>query len=265
MQEEMATWLLSAGITILGKVFFEVGTGHKPVIPVCFFLMGAEKVITVDLNRRLDQKLFQGVLNHLHAKKDALITKWENFTPKDVLEERFKLLSRLKNDPVEFLQQSGIQYLPQTDAAATLLQDASIDCHLSNTVMEHIPPGTLAGIVKESYRLLKKNGVALHFVDLSDHFQHQDPSISIINFLRYSEQEWDRIAGNGYAYTNRLRVPEYLSIWNDASFIVLREERRQGSDESVLKNKNVLLDSSFSQYSWEEINTVVLKIMLAKS
>jgi len=45
-----------------GKTFFEVGTGHNPIVPIGFFLCGAEKIVTVDLHRRLD--LMSVVLKH---------------------------------------------------------------------------------------------------------------------------------------------------------------------------------------------------------
>jgi hypothetical protein len=53
-QIEMARWILDQGMAIEGKRFLEVGTGHKPIVPIGFFLSGAEQIITVDLNRRLD-------------------------------------------------------------------------------------------------------------------------------------------------------------------------------------------------------------------
>lgn len=263
MQKEMAGWLMDAGITIPGKVFVEVGTGHKPVIPVCFSLMGAEKFITVDLNRRMDLKLLKGVLNNIANRREVLEENWKAFAPEDVLRQRFDMLSRCKNDPELFLRQAGIQYLAPVDAGSTSLSAESIDCHLSNTVMEHIPPKVISNIVKESYRLLKKNGVALHFVDLSDHFQHQDSSISTINFLRYSDREWDRIAGNEYAYTNRLRAPDYLSIFNEVPFVLEHKEMLQASDRQL--NQAVPLDLSFHHYDQEDINIIELRVLLRKS
>jgi len=53
-QIEMARWIFETGGKIDGKTFFEVGTGHCPVVPIGFFLCGAEKVVTVDLHKRLD-------------------------------------------------------------------------------------------------------------------------------------------------------------------------------------------------------------------
>ena len=67
---------------------------------------------------------------------------------------------------------------------------------------------------------MKDDGITIHFIDLSDHFQHQDKSITSINFLHYSEKEWERIAGNQFAYCNRLRAGDYLALFEEAGFDV---------------------------------------------
>ena len=50
-------------------------------------------------------------------------------------------------------------------------------------------------------------------VDYSDHFSHSDQTISSINFLRYSDDEWQRYAGNRYMYMNRLRHDDVLALF----------------------------------------------------
>ena len=76
-----------------------------------------------------------------------------------------------------------IEYLALMDTAHMRLPDDSIDCHFSITVLEHIPRGNIQRIFLEAVRVLKSGGLAIHFVDLSDHFQHQDPRITRINFF----------------------------------------------------------------------------------
>ncbi len=263
IQMEMAEWLIDAGMTIPGKVFLEVGTGHKPVVPLCFSLMGAEQFITVDLNRRMDLNLLKGVLEHLESRRESLEELWRKFTSEEILRKRFDILSLHKNDPELLLRKLGIQYLAPADAGDVSLTAGSIDYHLSNTVMEHIPPESFVKIMKEAHRLFRNNGTALHFIDLSDHFQHQDSSISAINFLRYSAREWDKIAGNEYAYTNRLRPPDYFSILSEVAFTVVRKEKRQDSKRSL--NEQVPLDPSFSRYSRKDRESVELRVLLKKT
>ena len=40
----------------VGKVFFEVGTGRAPITPLAYWLMGAQKTITIDLNPYLKEE-----------------------------------------------------------------------------------------------------------------------------------------------------------------------------------------------------------------
>src|SRR5262245_9231314 len=47
------------GVNPAGKVFFEVGTGREPVMPMCWWLMGADRVVTVDLNPYLKGELIR--------------------------------------------------------------------------------------------------------------------------------------------------------------------------------------------------------------
>jgi len=75
---------------------------------------------------------------------------------------------------------------------------------------------------------------AIHFIDLSDHFKHQDKSITSINFLRYSDEEWDKIAGNEFVYCNRLRASDYLVLFKEAGFDICRHEIQE--DEEARKS-----------------------------
>lgn len=80
------------------------------------------------------------------------------------------------------LSEVNIVYLAPADAANIGLPDGSVDYHISTTVFEHIPREDIEWILKEAKRILKDDGIAIHFIDLSEHFQHQDKSISTITF-----------------------------------------------------------------------------------
>ena len=60
------------GGEIKEKTFFEVGPGHNPIVPIGFFLCGAEKIVTVDLHRRLDFGILKKSLVWMAANRDAL-------------------------------------------------------------------------------------------------------------------------------------------------------------------------------------------------
>lgn len=47
-----------------GKVFFEVGTGRIPLVPLAYWLMGAEGTISIDLNPYLKEELIAESLRY---------------------------------------------------------------------------------------------------------------------------------------------------------------------------------------------------------
>jgi hypothetical protein len=102
-------------------------------------------------------------------------------------------------------------------------------------------------------------------VDLSDHFQHQDASMTRINFLRYSETEWQRIAENEFAYCNRQRASEYLALFQQQGFTVDRHEIEVDQESmSHLQKKGFPLHQRFSSYTPEDICSTSLSILLRK-
>ena len=122
----------------------------------------------------------------------------------------------------------NIEYIAPGDASKTRLPNACIDFQTSNAVsFEHILRSILVDIVKEGNRILRDCGLCVHRIDYSDHFSHTDKSISSINFLQYSDDEWDRYAGNRYMYMNRLRHDDYITkLFGDNGQNILKMEPR---------------------------------------
>jgi len=264
MQIEMTQLLHKQGMPIKGCTFFEVGTGHKPIIPIGFFLAGAERIITVDLNRRLDFDILRKSLGWMVDNREQLESIYQGFTDSNSLNERLNLLQKLQAQPQKFMEEANIQYLAPADAAKTKLPNDSVHYHLSTTVMEHIPLAAIKNIFIEARRILRPDGAAIHFIDLSDHFQHQDNSINKINFLRYSEEQWLRIAGNQFAYCNRLRASDFLEVFSELSFKTLWSEVKV-DNESVTSLKNgFIVDEKFSKQEIDDICTTALKLILTK-
>lgn len=265
VQVEMLKWLRKSGISGEGLRLFEVGTGHVPIVPVGFFLSGAARVITVDLNRRIEWDLTRKSLQWIATNRSRLWALYHGLVPEDIFDDRFDILQRFADAPKRFFEEAAIEYLAPMNAAASGLSEHSVDCHFSVTTLEHIPLEAIRGIFIEARRILTQDGVAIHFTDLSDHFQHQDACITQINFLRFSEIEWQRIAGNEFAYCNRLRVSDYLSLFAQLDFTVVRYETHV-DQESVftLQNKGISPHQSFSSYSLEDLCTTSLRVLLGR-
>lgn len=216
----LRTWrqLVTAGYDPRGKVFFEVGTGRKPVTPLAFWLMGAERIYTIDANPYLSEELTVEAIRNLASQPHELKT----LLGEHLCEERLDTLVEFCRRPTfglrDILELARIEYHAPGDAAATRLPAASIDVHTSYTVFEHIPREIILGIMREARRLLRTDGVALHLIDYTDHFCHKDPSIHWLNFLRYSDATCRLLFGNRYMYMNRLRHDDQESIGREAGF-----------------------------------------------
>ena len=149
------------------------------------------------------------------------------------------------------------------NAAHTVLPDHSVDCHFSMTVLEHIPPEVIRDIFTEAKRILVRGGAAIHFVDMSDHFQHQDSAITRINFLKFSETEWKRIAGNEFAYCNRLRASDLLKLFGELGYAIERQETDLDAESmKALKGGKIVVNQAFATYDPDDMCSISLKVQL---
>jgi hypothetical protein len=65
------TWerIRRQGCSPVGKVFLEVGTGWVPLVPLAYWLMGAERTVTIDVNKYLREELVAEHLRKIVEKK----------------------------------------------------------------------------------------------------------------------------------------------------------------------------------------------------
>ena len=79
-----------------GKTFFEVGTGHNPIVPIGFFLCGAEKIVTVDLHRRLDFGILKESLGWMAENRNDLWGHYNRVAERTIFDERMDLIDTVK-------------------------------------------------------------------------------------------------------------------------------------------------------------------------
>jgi len=258
------TWkrILAQGISPCGKVFFEVGTGRVPLAPLAFWLMGAEKTITIDLNPYMKQELLVDSLRYISRNQDQIRELFGDLLDTHRLDQLGTCFSDSRFDLPRFLDLCRIDYIAPGDATATGLPDHSIDVHTSYTVFEHVPLGVLRSILEEGNRIVKDQGLFVHRIDYSDHFSHADRSISAINFLQYSDATWERYAGNRYMYMNRLRHDDYLQLFQSVGHRLLgvQPDIRPGLRE-LLRQGTLVLDARFQSKPEEVLATTAAWII----
>ncbi len=209
------------GCPVSGARVLEVGTGHRVHMPLAFYLAGAGSIITLDLHPILKPDLVMQTVAELAEHEGEVARLFQSIAEPDAVSGRLRRLAEARS----FTELAGImrlEYLSPADATATNLPDHSVDIHFSHTVFEHIPGQVLVSILREASRVVTKSGLICHHIDLSDHFSHADPSISKINFLKFSSEQWRSIDNDRFGYQNRLRADDYAEIYKKAGQRILK-------------------------------------------
>jgi SAM-dependent methyltransferase len=228
----------------------ELGTGWYPVVPLLFYLSGAEEVVSVDIR------------SWMTARTQRLtVEKYREWKEKGLLEEIWPLVDQQRWESLMALYSgnsspdrdrfnSHIRLRPVVGDARSLdLHPGSVDFVCSNNTFEHIPAPVLRDILLEFKRVLRPGGWMSHFVDMSDHFAHFDPRITIYNFLRFSAKRWQQI-DNSIQPQNRLRLCDYREMYAELNIGVEEEDVRPGQVEEL---DRIRVHPEFKEYTREEL------------
>jgi len=226
-------WIRKTGRDVEGMRFLEVGTGRNVNLPTALWLCGAARVTTVDLNPYLSSALVFESNEYVRQHESEVLRAFGAEAERPQFQERLAQLMNFKGDLAALLKMMDINYLPRADAAQLPLETESIEAHVSFAVFEHIPAPDLARILTEARRVLRPDGLLVHIIDPSDHFSHDDETITAINFLQFGDDEWEGWAGNQFMYHNRLRAFEYLELFERAGVRLI--EQAQTVDEPSLR------------------------------
>ena len=217
---KIAEKLMAHNKPLLGHTYLEVGTGRSLSLPIGLWLCGASAGYSVDLNPYLKSELVLADVRYLITHGDDIVATLPDGIDSTVFGRRLHDLTVCPLQLQAILDLLQLTYLAPADATAIDLPSHSIDLHLSFAVFEHIQAVTARDILLEGRRLLKPNGLFVHGIDFSDHFSHSDKSISSIHFLQFSDEDWQKIAGNRYMFHNRLRIDEFIEIFSEYSQVV---------------------------------------------
>lgn len=96
------------------------------------------------------------------------------------------------------------------------------DVVLSYTVYEHLRQPEVT--VRETFRILKKGGLAIHLIDLGDHMHYGIDDKKQFNHIRYSPFLWNLISRNRSIYVNRIQLSGWRELHKAAGFDILSEK-----------------------------------------
>ncbi len=228
----------------------ELGTGWYPVIPIFMFLYGFKEVSSIDIQSWMTKDSQITTIEKFieWEKQGKLEPHFSNFIPQrwqqllDIIEHKQDYTKAKINSAI--LLKISIQ-----DASSTDLPTSSFDFICSNNTFEHIPEPVLKAILIEFLRIVKKDGLMSHFVDMSDHFAHFDKSINIYNFLRYTSKKWARI-DNKIQPQNRMRFKDFEALYRAINLPISEFELTKGDIQAL---KTIPLSADFKDYTDEEL------------
>jgi SAM-dependent methyltransferase len=250
--------LAECGVRVDDAAMLEIGTGWFPTLPLCFWLAGAKSCATYDLSRHLSAELTRHLVGSLTTHLDAIAQAASAASSR--VRDRFDLLARDdRKTAKEILAIANINYMAPGDAAQTGLPGGCMDIVFSNSVLEHVSPEALPAIMRETRRILRPTGVAVHCVACNDHYAHFDRSISYINYLRYSAREWQRW-NNRLQYQNRLRTSDFLRAAEECGLDVIAAQRhvRAGVEPAL---QVLPIAAEFRKYSHEDLATTTVNFV----
>ena len=195
---------LTSHPSLEGKTCLEIGSGRVLSHSLVCHLLGAKKVISVDLNRiarpsNLSISINNSVLSIIRDQLSCL-------QKHEKIRERLDNLVSIKNYSFETLQSLGIEYKAPFDLLKNEL-GTKVDFIYSNSVLEHVPAKDAPLVMEKLKNLLTNDGFMIHCVHLEDHkARRQTPfdfySISSTNFSKQDENNRG----------NRLRKNQWISI-----------------------------------------------------
>jgi len=156
----------------------------------------------------------------------------------------------------EILDACSARYLTQGLEDFSSIETGTVDLIFSQAVLEHVRKHEFLDTMRECFRVLTYDGVVSHRVDLKDHLGGS------LNNLRFSECIWESefFVNSGF-YTNRIRFPEMIALFDEAELIVeICDVRRW----EILPVKRQSLSKNFSHLSDENLLVSGFDVLLRK-
>lgn len=260
----MARQLRVTNVPIEGARFLEIGSGWYPTLPICLYLVGAQRVLTYDLVRHLQPDLTRKLVARL-ATEVASIAEAAGVYAGLCEARRARLQASLSTGAsIGDASEGCIEYRAPADAAATELPQQSIDVVFSNSVLEHIPLVVLDAIFAESWRILRPGGVVFHSVNCGDHYAYTDPSVNQLHYLQYSERWWRMLWNNDLQYQNRLRAVDFINLARKHDLEIVRDTTKVAPERLAELHALPRVAREFRGYTPEELCVTTIDFIARK-
>ncbi|HJS91160.1 MAG TPA: class I SAM-dependent methyltransferase [Steroidobacteraceae bacterium] len=154
----------------------------------------------------------------------------------------------------EMLKSCGGLYLSAGVESLREVPTESVDFIWSHAVLEHVRRDRVRDMIRETRRILRRDGICSHRIDLTDHLGGS------LNNLRIPGSWWERewMARSGF-YTNRLRKCDFIAMFEEAGFLVDVVSVDQWESVPI---KRWLLAREFRSLSNDELRVKAISVLL---
>jgi ubiquinone/menaquinone biosynthesis C-methylase UbiE len=246
--QKHVAWFEKMNMNFSESRSMELGSGWYPVVPIYMFLKGMGSIYTLDISPLSDAVKLRQTLERYKSYIESL--EGEHTFKAERIETLLSLIQDENLDHQQMLDKLHITYLIADARNISTMESDSIHMIHSNNTFEHIYPAILKDILIEFKRVLHPKGHMSHFVDMSDHFAHADPSISIYNFLTFSKNTWEILIDNSVQPQNRYRYPQYQAMYEDLQIEIQESETRPGNVNII---KSLKISKEFSTFTPESL------------
>lgn len=189
-------YLDALGIQSLeNKDCLEIGTGYVGTHSLVMWLLGANTVTASDLNNIIvPEALHKACINF---NKDKIFAKLKKYaSSNDSLHSRLDIVCKWSSSKFQN-QQDFFNYI----APCNIIEDNPLkkyDFIFSVSVLEHISPSIIEQFLKSLFNLQKGQANCVHFIDLTDHFDHEKNPLGFLDaeHIEYNEDEFADSRGN---------------------------------------------------------------------
>jgi hypothetical protein len=195
-----------------GRRCLEIGTGYVGSSPVVMWLLGAQAITSVDLNRLLiPEALKESILSV--EKKELFCILRKHVTSEESLSDRIDQIYAWAASAQEKLPEY-LGYLAPFDILVDQFDAEDFDFVFSISTLEHIPRSIVSQFVEKMMSVMVSGGVGMHSIDLTDHFDSHDNPFS---FLALKDDDYSEDS-NADSRGNRIRGSEWLDVFARSGF-----------------------------------------------
>jgi len=232
--------LQNSNVNLKGLKIVELGSGWSPILPYQLIFEGnAKSVDSYDINEHYNVKEIESL--------------------NDYYGNHYTIDLEIKGN---YQIHKSLTYFPNTNICVGKLDN--INLVVSRFVLEHVPVENIIEMHEFFNTTLMSGSYILHLISPSDHRSYGDSSVSLQDFLKYSQEDWDGIQTK-FDYHNRLRLPEYIEIFKRNFEIISLEHSRININSEVYKKfRELAIHEDFSKFNEEELMAGSINILLKK-